>query len=274
MTKTIQKCENIAANIRKTIIQMAEYCDGDAHWGSALSCVDVLTVLYNNILNCKLKDTLPSQKDKFILSKGHAAMALYATLVEVQIQPREILKNFQQDGSPLGELAIMNGQYGIECSGGSLGLGLPMGVGLALAGKRKHMTYQTYVLVGDGEMNEGSNWEALMAASQFELDNLTLIIDKNGFQSDGANKSIMSMENIEMKLTAFGWNTTTVNGHSYKELLDVFKREKKINQPRAIVVETVKGKGISFMENDNTWHHEILQKDLLAQAKKEVGCNN
>ena len=142
---------------------------------------------------------------------------------------------------------------------------------MALKAKREHWTGKIYVMTGDGEVDEGSVWEAAMAAAQFQLNNLVFIVDRNGMQSDGANCDIMSMDTLDEKLTAFGFDTVVVNGHDYEELIRAFERVGKTDKPNAVILDTVKGKGISFMENDNQWHHEILKKELLEQAKKEVG---
>ena len=271
MDIAVKRCQEIAANMRKDMIELADCCAGDAHWGGSLSCADILAVLYGEVMNCKERDLSYAQKDKFILSKGHSAMALYTALVETGIESRDIFTQFQQNGSLFAELAVMNEENGIECSGGSLGLGLPMGVGMALKAKRMGETFRTYVLTGDGELDEGSNWEAVMAAAQFGLDNLVLIVDRNGWQSDGANKDVMTMEHLKEQLNAFGWSATVVDGHDYEKLLKAFTMELEEGKPVAIIADTVKGKGISFMENDNRWHHEVLQKELLLQARKEVG---
>ena len=271
MKERIEKCEDIAKRMRRDMVEMSKYCGGDAHWGGAMSCTDALAVLYGDIMNCTTEDLEYGARDRFILSKGHNAMALYTALVETGIESPDTLEQFQQDGSIYGELAIMNEAHGIECSGGSLGLGLPMGVGMALKAKREHWTGKIYVMTGDGEVDEGSVWEAAMAAAQFQLNNLVFIVDRNGMQSDGANCDIMSMDTLDEKLTAFGFDTVVVNGHDYEELIRAFERVGKTDKPNAVILDTVKGKGISFMENDNQWHHEILKKELLEQSKKEVG---
>lgn len=267
----IEKCSQLAKAMRRSIVDMAAYCAGDAHWGGALSCTDVLAVLYGDVMNCRNRELPYEEKDKFILSKGHSAMALYAALAESGIESRNIYTQFQQNGSLFAELAIMNEEYGIEHSGGSLGLGLPMAVGMALKARKCGYPYKVYVLTGDGELDEGSIWEAVMAAAQFQLDNLILIVDRNGWQSDGANKDVMSMENLEERLRAFGWDAYATDGHDYAELLNAFDRKKAAGKPAALIADTIKGKGISFMENDNKWHHSILQNDLLQMAKQEVG---
>lgn len=266
----IKRCETLAATVRKDIIGLADVCGGDLHWGSALSCVEALCVLYDNVLHGDIRSPFP-ERDKFILSKGHAAAALYAVMAETNRMPKARLMDFQKNGEPLMELTVMNKELGIECSGGSLGLGLSMGVGLALLAKRKTYSYQTYVMVGDGECNEGSIWEAAMSAVQFKLNNLMLVVDGNGLQSDGVNREIMSVENIAQRLVSFGWAAVEVPGHDIGEVAEAFHKTRPTDKPYAVVLKTIKGKGVSFMEGEYTWHHRILAKEELELAKKEVG---
>lgn len=266
----IEELKILSKRIRKQIIQMADYCGGDAHWGGALSCADMLAVLFGNYLNVVDRNLAYAEKDKFILSKGQSAIALYSVLSECGIMEKEYLSSFQQDGSALGELAIMDERRGIECSGGSLGLGLAMGVGLAIAAKKKNYKYKTIVMVGDGECNEGSVWEAVMLANQMKLDNLTLIVDLNGLQSDGATEDIINNYDIKGRFEAFGWKAEIINGHNLEECLESLNNNEK-GSPKVIIMQTIKGKGISFMENNNDWHHKILEKKWLEMARKEVG---
>lgn len=259
----------LSKEIRKQIINLADCCGGDSHWGGALSCTDMLAVLFGEYLNVKC-ETEYAKKDKFILSKGQSAIALYSAMAEVGLLSKNTLEEFQQNGSLLAELAIMNEQYGIECSGGSLGLGLSMGVGMALNAKRKDNTYKTIVMVGDGECNEGAVWEAIMLAGQLKLDNLKLIVDLNGLQSDGYTKDIIDNAIIAKQIKCFGWETCEIDGHSIEECLDALYM-KHDGKPLAIVMKTIKGKGVSFMEDNNEWHHKVLNKTLLAEAKQEVG---
>lgn len=266
----IDELSILSQKIRRRIIQMADFCGGDAHWGGALSCADMLSALFGDYLNVKDKNLKYADKDKFILSKGQSAIALYSALAECGVIEEEYLSTFQQDGSILAELAIMDEEHGIECSGGSLGLGLSMGVGLALAAKKKGYTYNTVVLTGDGECNEGSIWEAVMLAGQLKLDNLTLIVDLNELQSDGKTSDIIDNHNMMKRLEVFGWNSCEINGHDLEECLTSLRMD-NAGKPKAIVMRTVKGKGISFMENDNDWHHKVLNKEWLDIARKEVG---
>ena len=266
-----EKCKKIAVQMRQDIVGLADITGGNMHWGGTLSCTDILAVLYGAILNGTEKDLPYLQKDKLILSKGHSSAALYTALATVGVIDRDELKTFQKNGSRLSEHSVLNEKLGIECSTGSLGTGFSFGVGLAIAAKKKNYPYHTYVIVGDGECDEGIIWEAILSAKQFELDNLTLVIDNNGYQADGANDDIIRLNDLQKKLEAFGWRTMVVDGHDYHQLLEVFQLPPSAGVPTAVVAKTIKGKGISFMENENSWHHRVLNKELLEQAKKEVG---
>ncbi len=262
-----KKCRIIADKVRLDLIELGEKVNNTMHWGGDLSCVEILAVLYGEIMNRQGDDF--EHNDKFLLSKGHAGASLYATLYEVGILSKSELMTYQEDGTALAELAEYNPQLGIEVSGGSLGLGLSYGVGLALLAKKKQYDYHTYILVGDGELDEGSVWEAAMSASQFSLDNITVIIDNNGAQSDGSTVDIMSMENLKERFEVFGWAVDVVNGHNCKEIIDSILNFQQ-RKPHAIIANTIKGKGVSFMENNNEWHDKRLQGDNLVMARKEI----
>ena len=267
----VKRCEEIAAAMRKDIIGLADVLEGKAgHWGGALSCVEILAVLYGEVLRVKTEDF--AQKDKFLLSKGHASMALYTAMVEAGLLDRELLQTYQKDGSKLSDLAVADPELGVECSGGSLGINLSMGAGMALLAKKKGYAYHTYVVVGDGELDEGSVWETIMFASHRKLDNLTMIVDANGLQSDGCTKDILSWEHLPQRLAAFGWEVTEVDGHDCAVLLSIWDKPYAEQMPRAIIAHTVKGKGISFMEGDHTWHDRALTREYLARARQEALC--
>ena len=210
------------------------------------------------------------ERDFFILSKGHACLVYYAVLAEMGFFSKDKLKLFEKTDSFLLGHPVLNKKYGIEFSTGSLGMGLSIGVGVALALKKKKTDNKVYVLVGDGECNEGSIWESVMSASHFNLDNLTIIIDKNNLQQTGKNIDIMNLGDLKSKLSSFGCETFSVNGHSTKELFDVFSSKNKTTKPKAIVANTIKGKGLSFAENNNEFHHTVLTKSLYDKALEEI----
>jgi transketolase len=229
-----------------------------SHFGGGLSIIEITATLYGAIMRYDNNNPEWSERDRFILSKGHGVLGYYTALVEAGFIPVEDLMTFEKSESYLLGHPVINRKKGIEFSNGSLGMGLSLGIGVALAGKRKKNKHNVYVVMGDGECNEGSVWEAAMAASQFKLDNLVGIIDKNNFQQTGANSDIMSVGDLTAKWSSFGWDVIEVDGHNVSELYDAFTREKSSEKPVAIVARTVKGKGFSFSENDNEWHHKVL----------------
>ncbi|BBF44389.1 transketolase, N-terminal section [Lachnospiraceae bacterium KM106-2] len=272
MDNKVEQCERIADQMRKTIVEVAEHTNQSMHWGGSLSCIEILATLYGAVLNTSNLKLDQMQRDKFLLSKGHAAIALYSVMAETGIISKEELQNYQKNGSDYPEISAANERMGIEVSGGSLGIGPSYGVGLALSAKRKQYPYKTVVLVGDGEIDEGSVWEAVMSASQFALDNLTMIIDANGLQSDGETTKIMSWKDLYQRLECFGWDVFEVDGHDCKALYEVMQHmDERNRKPKAIIANTVKGRGISFCENDYEWHDKVMSKAELEQAKKEVG---
>ena len=215
------------------------------------------------------KNPKSEDRDRFILSKGHACLAYYAALCEIGFIKKEDLKTFEKNDSNLLGHPVRNINLGIEFSNGSLGMGLSLGIGVALSLKKKNKANNVFVIMGDGECNEGSVWEALMAAPNFNLDNLNLIIDKNNFQQTGDNKTIMDLGNLKNKVESFGWNTTEIDGHNISELYNYFKKINN-NKPNALIANTIKGKGFSFSENNNTWHHSVLSKELYDKALSEI----
>ena len=210
-------------------------------------------------------------RDRFILSKGHGALGYYTALMAAGIISEEILQTFQTNGSDLTGHPVMNLKLGIESSNGSLGHGLSMGVGLALAARRKTKKHRIYVLLGNGECNEGSVWEAIMSAAYFKLDNLIAIVDDNGFQNDGNSEAIMECGDFGDKWKSFGWNVCSVDGHNISKLYNAFVEGDVKNKPKVVVAATIKGKGVTFMENDNAWHHNRLTKEKYKQALQELG---
>ena len=273
-TNTSNHIENIKSftlNVRKNILEMAVAAGaGSAHFGGALSIAEIVSTLFAYQMKVDKKNPNWEERDRFILSKGHACLAYYAALCEVGYISREELKTFEKNDTNLLGHPVINRNLGIDFSNGSLGMGLSLGIGVAISSKKKKKNFNVYVIVGDGECNEGSIWEAAMAAPNFKLDNLYVIIDKNNFQQTGSNKEIMSVGNLKDKWSSFGWYTDEVDGHNIEKLHNFFNESKKIKKPKAIIANTIKGKGFSFSENNNDWHHSILSKSFHEKAIKEL----
>jgi transketolase len=263
--------KELAKQYRKNIL-FAAYSAGakSAHIGGALSIVEILACLYGNILKLDPKNPLDLNRDRLILSKGHACLSLYSALVEKKYFQRQELENFEKSGSFLLGHPVMNREKGIEFSTGSLGMGLSLAIGVAYAGKVNLKEYSTFVIVGDGECNEGSIWEGALLGSHLNLQNLKVIIDKNNFQQTGENKNILNLADITSKWKSFGWNTYEVDGHNIHDLFKVLNLKSDNNKPTAIVANTIKGKGFSFFENNNDWHHNILTKKNYELALQEL----
>lgn len=257
-------------HIRKAILDMA-YAGSTVHIGCAFSIVELLTVLYRQHLRFDPRRPDAPDRDYLVLSKGHGVMAQYACLHELGCLNDADLANYFGNGTRLKGLADAH-IPGVEATCGSLGHGLSVGVGLALAAKLKKTDQTCYALVGDGELNEGSIWEAAMFAAQFKLDNLLVLVDENGFQAMGRTEEVMGLGSIEAKFRAFGFDAVTIDGHDEQVIDQTYTRMKKqINgKPKAIVAKTVKGKGVSFMENDNIWHYTRLNPENHAKAVLEV----
>ena len=268
--KDIQKIKKFSIELRKNILEMA-YSAGasSSHFGGALSIVEIVSTLFSYKMRIN-KDPNWDQRDRFILSKGHACLAYYAALCEVGYIPKEELKTFEKDDSNLLGHPVINKKLGIDFSNGSLGMGLSLGIGVSISLKKKKINNNVFVVLGDGECNEGSIWEAAMAASNFKLDNLYAIIDKNNFQQTGSNQDIMNTDSLKDKWSSFGWDTVSLNGHDVDELYEYFNVAQDSKKPRAIIANTIKGKGFSFSENNNDWHHAVLTKSLYEKALKEL----
>ncbi len=256
----------LAAKLRYTVVQMSHRSKA-AHLASSLSCIDILIILYEKILKINPKKR-NYKRDRFILSKGHAAGALYATLAHRGFFNKKKLCFYRKKNSLLEEHPnpMLNG---IEAPTGSLGHGLPIACGIALSAKILKLNYRTFVLLGDGECNEGSVWEAILFASSKKLNNLIAIVDFNGWQGIGRTKSITNLNPFSEKWKSFGWNVKKINGHDHRQLYNCLK--KKYSKPTVIIAKTIKGKGVSFMEDDNNWHYRIPNMDEVNKAKKELG---
>lgn len=242
------------------------------HPGGSLSCTEILTTLYFEKLNINPKDFKSEDRDRFILSKGHAAPMLYIVLAEMGFFPKEELKSLRQINSRLQGHPCAKKTPGVELSTGPLGLGISAGVGMATAAKLDKRENVIYVLMGDGEIQEGIVWEAAMSASKYKLDNLIVIIDNNGVQLDGTIEDIMPLGNLKDKWQAFGWHVLESDGHDIKAISDTLDTAKLLkNKPKVIIAHTIKGKGISFMEGKNEWHGKAIGDEEYAKALSELG---
>ena len=261
--------KKFAQNIRKLSLKMVHKAKA-SHIGGALSMAEILAVLYCDVL--KVDPTNPDNpdRDRFLLSKGHACTGLYATLALKGFFPIKDLASYAQNGSIF--LSHTNHHIpGIEISAGSLGHALPVSCGLALAAKRKKNQWKTYCLVSDGELDEGSNWESILLAPQLKLDNLILIVDYNKIQSLGSVKDVIDLNPLQDKFTAFRWETFEVDGHDHQALKKVFTKANNSNgKPKVIIAHTIKGKGVSFMENKLLWHYKSPNLDQLNNAINEI----
>ena len=246
------------------------------HPGGSLSCVEILSVLYNKIMFVPSAWKISvdfDKRDRFVLSKGHASAALYSILAQKGFFPVEELMTFRKLGSRLqGHPSTRTGLEGIEVSTGSLGQGLSIATGVALALKLNNNPANVFVLLGDGEMQEGSVWEALMSAAHKKLDNLIIVIDKNNLQIDGDTNDVKSLEPLNDKLESFGWNIKEVDGHNEDELEKAFIEAKKSTKPFAVIANTIKGKGVSYMENNASWHGKAPNDDELKIALEELNA--
>lgn len=268
--KIIRDLKKKAITIRQEIIKMTSNA-GSGHLGGSLSCVDILVALYFHQLKCNPQNSSWPDRDRFILSKGHAAPALYATLALRGYFPKEELSTFRSINSRLQGHPDNRKTPGVETSTGSLGQGLSVGIGMALGFKLANRGNYVYVLVGDGELDEGQMWEAAMFANHHKVDNITVLLDRNHGQNDGRTKEIMSLEPISTKWAAFGWNVLEVDGHDIKDILDILDRSiENRGKPVVIIAETVKGKGVPLVEGNDDYHAKPLPDELVSQAVEEL----
>ncbi len=260
-----------AVAIRKHIIEMLHEA-GSGHPGGSLSAADILTVLYFHEMNVDPQNPQMAERDKFVLSKGHGAPVLYAALAEKGFFPKGELLKLRKIDAMLQGHPDMKGTPGVEMSTGSLGQGFSASCGMALAARLDKSPGRIYTLLGDGELQEGIVWESAMAAAHYGLDNLTAIIDSNGLQIDGPNEEIMKVHPLFDKFKAFGWHVIECDGHSLGELIDALEEAKATKgKPTMIIAKTIKGKGVSFMENQVGWHGNAPKKDEAEMALKELG---
>jgi transketolase len=271
-TKDTTQLAKLAAILRARIIETSANT-GTPHLGSCLSCVDILTALYFSVLRVDVSNPRDPGRDRCILSKGHGAMGLFHVLAERGFYPLSDLDRYGEDGGVFAEHPPTPDHLaGIEAATGSLGHGLPLGLGMALAGRIQGQSYNVYAVLGDGECNEGSVWESAMLAASQKVSNLCVIIDFNKWQATGRSREVMALDPLAEKWRAFGWNAVEVDGHNFDELLSALAQFPNGNsQPTAIIAHTVKGKGASFMEDDNNWHYRIPTAEEVVKSKIELG---
>ena len=269
-TKSLKEMKDIAKRLRRHIITMIGKA-GSGHPGGSLSAVEIVTALYFRVLRHKPQDPCWSDRDRFILSKGHAAPLLYATLAECGYFSVEELSTLRRLDSRLQGHTDCTVTPGVEMSAGALGQGLSFAIGVALAGRLNSQNYRVYVLLGDGECDEGQVWEAAMAAAHFKVDNLVAIVDNNGQQIDGWNREVMSLDPFNQKWQAFGWQVIEVDGHNLTQLTQALDQAKLTKgQPTVIIAHTIKGKGVSFMENNPDFHGKAPDAVQVDKALKEL----
>ena len=266
----IEQLEAIARKLRRSIVTMVAAA-GSGHPGGSLSAVEIVTSLYFRVMRHEPADPSLADRDRFVLSKAHACPVLYGALAEAGYFPEDELKTFRKIDSRLQGHAHI-GAPGVEMSGGSLGQGLSFGIGTALAARLDGRPSRTYVLLGDGECDEGQVWEAAMSASHHRLDNLVAIVDRNGIQNDRFTHEVMELEPLADKWRAFGWHTLEIDGHDLRRILEALEEAHTVrDRPTAIVAKTVKGKGVSFMENNPDFHGKAPNEEQLATALAEIG---
>lgn len=268
----IKKLQKKSAEARKLMVETL-ICAGCGHPGGAFSCIDLLTALYFDVMKIDPQNPAWEGRDRFILSKGHSSIGLYTVLHLRGFMDRETLLTFRQDNSPLCGHPDMHKIAGVEMSTGSLGHGLSVGVGLAVSARMDRNESRVFVLMGDGETQEGSIWEAAMFASHHKLDNLVGIVDRNMIQIDGFTEDILSLEPYRAKWEAFGWHVVEIDGHDFEQITTSLRQAPPVSgKPTLVLANTVKGKGISFMEHNPAWHGGGLKGELADIALKEVNA--
>ena len=261
------QCEQKAKELRSEILKMLFACQS-GHPGGSLSCVEMLMALYYRVMKIDPKNPKMEDRDRFVLSKGHACPTLYAILADLGYFPKEDLKDLRQIGSHLQGHPDLTKTPGVDMNTGSLGQGASLAMGIALSAKHGKKDYHTYAVLGDGECQEGLVWEAAMAAAHYKLDNLTFLLDYNHLQIDGSNDEVMSLGDINKKFDAFGFECFTVDGHDIEAIVEALNTSVE-GKPKFICCNTVKGKGVSFMENMSGWHGRPMTEEEFTQALKE-----
>ncbi|HHV37944.1 MAG TPA: transketolase [Tepidimicrobium sp.] len=269
--KNYDDLKQIAKDMRIDIINMVSRA-GSGHPGGSLSACEILTALYFRAMNIDPKNPHWEDRDRFVLSKGHGAPVLYSALARRGYFPKEELNSLRKMNSMLQGHPDMTGTPGVDMSTGSLGQGLSAANGMALAGKLDNKGYRVYALIGDGESQEGIIWEAAMLAAHYNLDNMTVFLDYNGLQIDGANEDVMNIEPIDEKFKAFGWHVMKIDGHSFDEIFEAIEKAKDTKgKPSIIIAKTIKGKGVSYMEDEFGWHGKAPSKEETEKALGELG---
>ena len=270
LEKRKQELQKIAANVRLGILEEV-YNAASGHPGGSLSVADILTYLYFEKMNIDPKDPKKDDRDRFVLSKGHTSPALYSVLAHRGFFPTEDLKTFRKYGSYLQGHPDMKGIPGVDMSTGSLGLGISAACGMALSAKYNKKNYRVYTVIGDGESEEGQVWEAFMFAAHYKLDNLCAVLDFNGLQIDGPITDVIDPTKLEKKFKAFGWNVLEINAHDFDEIENAFRTAENLKgAPTVIIAHSVKGKGVSYMENKCEWHGSAPKKEQYDIAVAEL----
>lgn len=263
--------EKAAASMRCKALAMALKAGRNgAHIGGGFSAIELLATLFLAVMKYRADESEWPERDRFFLSKGHGVLAYYAALWKAGIIPEETLMTFEENGGDFPGHPVLNPRYGIEISSGSLGMGIGIAAGNALAGKLNKRNYRCYVLLGDGECDEGTVWEAAMAAAHYKLNNLIVLLDRNSIQSDGSCRQVMDLGNIEQKWSAFGWKTEVVDGHNITAIYNALVATRLEHKPYIVIANTVKGKGVSFFENTAEWHHGVVTQELYDKALAEL----
>ncbi len=269
--RSLEERHNFARRLRSSVIELSHRAE-TPHLGSSLSCIDILATLYSGVLRITPETSADPNRDRFVLSKGHAATALYSCLCFRGFFPKEHLERYAQSGAVLAEQPSPGCQPGVEAATGSLGHGLSLAIGMALSARIQRHSYRVFALLSDGECNEGSVWEAAMFAPMHRLNNLTVVVDYNKWQATGRSDEVLSLAPLREKWAAFGWKACEIDGHNYAQLEDALTEEPDSQgRPCAIIAHTVKGKGVSFMEDDNNWHYRIPTQAEVEAANRELG---
>ena len=269
---TVAQLQAMANQLRLDVVRMVHDAK-DGHPGPALSAIDMITTLYFREMNIDPANPQWADRDRFILSKGHACPALYAALARKGYFSVDEFKGLRGMGCLLQGHPCMKKTPGVDMTSGSLGNGLSIGVGMAIAGKYRKKSYNTYVILGDGEIQEGIIWEAAMCAKRYQLNNLIVFVDHNGWQSGGQVEEISGLLPILPKWEAFGWHCQAIDGHDFTQIIGAIENAQKTPGPSVIIAKTVKGKGLPFMENDNSWHKRVPTDEELALAVEVLGGN-